>query len=192
MNCKLSSEYIMKYFDKDVNDIETAHMKQHFKTCKKCSMEFEELSSIFGALENDSIIEPPQDFELNVMEKVNTVELVRKKRNDRFLIALYSLVSAFILLVAMTFNSLFGGLSVFAVIGRLGENFSLLSSSLLILYELIVRIYSIFSEVIGALLQVSVLLIKTYYYVLALLLGMLLIVQRMFMTLVRQNNGGMG
>jgi anti-sigma factor RsiW len=80
----------MKYFDGTVNETERLQLMQHLKTCEKCSNEFDSLKDIFNCLEEeDNHIEPPANFEEQVMAKVNLYEADRRKKVDGFLMLIY-------------------------------------------------------------------------------------------------------
>ncbi len=90
MNCNTSNDLIMKYFDGTVNETERLQLMQHLKTCEKCSNEFDSLKDIFNCLEEeDNHIEPPANFEEQVMAKVNLYEADRRKKVDGFLMLIY-------------------------------------------------------------------------------------------------------
>lgn len=89
MNCNRSNDLIMKYFDGTVNESERLQLMQHINTCKSCCDEFESLKDIFNCLEEDNHIEPPVNFEEQVMQKVNSYEDDRRKKVDGFLMLIY-------------------------------------------------------------------------------------------------------
>ena len=106
MKCEESQNFIMKYFDRELNDIEEAQLKQHLKVCKNCSDEFESLKEIFNVIEQGLEIEPPEDFERQVMYRIEneTVMYRKPEANNSFAYG--------ILLIAVSFSFviLFGGL----------------------------------------------------------------------------------
>lgn len=103
MNCITSNDLIMKYYDGGANDLEKAQLKQHLKTCKKCSEEFESLKEIFNCLQEDNQIEPPKDFEEQVMKKVNMYEISRRKKVDSFLMIIYGITLLMLAALTVTF-----------------------------------------------------------------------------------------
>lgn len=97
MNCRLSNEFLMKHFDRNINDIESAQLKQHLRICSSCSSCFNELSYIVDNLEKpEIIIEPPEDFEFRVLERVKILK--QKQQNDRMISILFG-VSTIIFVV---------------------------------------------------------------------------------------------
>ena len=111
MNCNNYSDIIMRYFDGGLNDIETAQMKQHLKICKNCSSEFEDMRDIFSSLENGNQIEPPEDFEIKVMEKIKTIQPSWKEVPDATIKFIYGFTSflLILLLFMFTLNMMGGG-----------------------------------------------------------------------------------
>lgn len=182
MNCKLSDEYMMKYFDGELNDIENAQLRQHMKTCKRCSQEFGGLDEIVKMLETDSLIEPPEDFEMKVMEKISTLEVSRSKATSRGLVLLYNfttLVSVVLLLVFVA------GLKEINLFGA----FSSFSDFTAGIYAFATDAFNMVWGIVKAFIQVAVILVKTYYYVFITLLALLLAVQKTFFILVKQDGG---
>jgi len=79
MSCDIYRNLMMKYFDDDINDVESAQLRQHTKICKSCREEFEQLKDILESFKSDSLIEPPPDFQEQVMAKINSLEDKRKR-----------------------------------------------------------------------------------------------------------------
>jgi len=189
MNCKSSNEYMMKYLDGNLNDIEHAQMKQHLKGCKACSDEFKDLDEIFSFLETTSIVEPPEDFEVNVMKKVNRLEAERKRKTSMGLVFLYhfTAVISFVLLIVFAIG--LKEVSIIKVVEQVSGYFTSFSSMLSALYNAAEQIYNVASDIVSVLIQVTVAIFKTYYYVFITLLAMLLAVQKVFLILVKQDGG---
>jgi hypothetical protein len=93
MNCQISEEYMMRYFDKDINDIEQAQLKQHLKSCKTCNESFENLSKVLKIVEEEGSVEPPENFEACIMEKISAAGSLHKRRVERILFAIYWLAT---------------------------------------------------------------------------------------------------
>jgi len=190
MNCRQAYDFTMKYFDGELNDIESAQLKQHFKICKSCSEGFNELNGVLAYLESNSEIEPPEDFEVSVMDKVYSLEIMRNKRADMLLAILYGITG--FLLVVMTTVVAFNlrGITLFSAFEIISESFSSFSSLMFTIYNILRLFYDMITGVAGTLLQVMVLLTRTYYYVFISLLLMLFIIQRMFVNIIRQGDRG--
>jgi hypothetical protein len=186
MNCKAAGEAMMKHFDRECNDIESAQLKQHFKSCEKCSLEFNGLSEIFGTLAVDGMVEPPQNFELQVMEKVNVSEVERKKATDNFHTLLYS-----------TASLIFAAITIFIALGVRqlalqgdGVFNHLFSSTWPVFYNIVNEVFDVVVVIAKVLVNISITLIKTYYYIFIILFAMLMIIQGMFFSLLKQDRGG--
>jgi len=185
MKCNDSQNHMMKFFDKELNDIEEAQLKQHLKICTNCSKEFVSLKEIFAEIEQDSEIEPPEDFECQVMSRIQNETKMYKKTSQESLFA-YN-----ILLVAISF--------IFVIFfgGMLWETLRT-PINILQFFELIVD-YSkdFFSSAISmgrgiiiAIVGVTASIYKTYYYAYIVLGILLLLIQRIFIKMVREGNGG--
>ncbi|MCR4436218.1 MAG: zf-HC2 domain-containing protein [Clostridiales bacterium] len=162
MNCKASQDYMMKYFDGCGNDIESAQFKQHLKTCKNCSEEFENLNEAFNFLTQDNGVEPPLDFEANVMKKIDSMEMVRRKRTERTLILLYwaatlALGALFALFVLDAKEAILHSVS------RAG-NGSVLANAL---YHVLNVFYGLVDKSFDFLLQLGIIVNNLYRYIVA-------------------------
>lgn len=190
MKCELYSGFMMKYFDGDLNDIQSAQLKQHLKSCKKCGEEFNSLSEVFNILETECIIEPPEDFEARVMEKLNLLETESKERTGRGLVFLYNFATAFSIILLIAFVANLKDISAFEFISRAGEYLGSFTSFFSALTGILSDVYNFAAEIFGVLFQVGITLVKNYYYVFITLLAMLLAVQKVFFVLVEQDRRG--
>jgi len=185
MKCNDSQNYMMKFFDRELNDIEEAQLKQHLKICTNCSKEFVSLKEIFADIEQDSEIEPPENFERQVMSRIENETKMYKKTTDQSMFVYNILLGT----VSFIFVILFGGI----LWESLKTPINLLQFS-----ELIVD-YSkdFFSAAISmgrgiaiAIVGVTASIYKTYYYAYIVLGILLLVIQRIFIRMVREGNGG--
>lgn len=85
MNCDAYRDLMMMHFDGNINDVDFARLKQHMNACASCKSEFMQLESILNSLEEGEIVEPPSDFESQVMTRIKTLEQ-NKNRNIEALI----------------------------------------------------------------------------------------------------------
>jgi len=96
----------MKYLDGELNSSEHAKLIYHINKCSKCCAEFQEYNSIIKVLEENNEIEPPDDFEMAVMSKIELTEagskLIRKKR-----LLTLCFLSAIFILMGLTICSVF-------------------------------------------------------------------------------------
>lgn len=187
MNCRQAQDFTMKYFDGDLNDIENAQLKQHLKVCKNCCSDFKNMSEVMEFLKIREI-EPPQDFEASVMEKVYSLEVVRKKRTDAVLTVLYSVTGMLLLLLGLIISVNLNGLTIFEAAEQFGNSLSSWSGFVFVLYNIFKVFYNMVSDVMGIFLQVVIALTKTYYYVFLSLLLMLFVIQKMYMNLIKQGD----
>lgn len=184
MNCSQAQDRMMKFFDRDINDIEEAQLKNHLKTCKACSQEFKSLKEIFADIEQLPEIEPPEHFEQQVMNRIEKeVPIYRKPHADNEYV-LNILLTA----VSFTFVIIFGGLLWDAfkqpidlvqqvhIISQMAQQF--LSAAL-----------STAKGMAIAIVGVTLSLYKTYYYAYIVLGILLLMLQKAFITVLRGNNG---
>jgi len=93
MNCSQFSDYIMRYLDGELDDSEYSQLIHHINKCSVCCEEFQQYSSIFKTLEKDKSIEPPENFEVEVMNKVRLIDEAAKKRKEKRIVLLYLLFS---------------------------------------------------------------------------------------------------
>lgn len=157
MSCESCNDYMMRYFDGDLNDIESAKFKQHLKTCKECNKEYEQLSTIFNVLETETGAEPPEDFESQVMKKVTSYELARKRRFEIVLFGVYlGLTAAMVALSALFLIGMKGVILDF--VQQAGQHSSFMHT----LYVFMERFYNVVEILKGILLQFSIFVQKLY------------------------------
>ncbi len=116
----------MKYFDGDLNDLEAVRFKQHLKVCPGCNESFNEMSEVLNFIQNNEI-EPPRDFENQVMDKIYSLEVKRKKKYDRLFSTFYSIAGFLLLLTA---GLLIVGLSDISIANMIHQAKSTLDSVL--------------------------------------------------------------
>lgn len=187
MNCELSNEYLMKYFDGEINDIEDAQFKQHLKNCRKCCDEFNCMNEIFTSLEKANTVEPPEDFEARVMEKVDMIENTRREKSARMLVLLYNAATVVSIILLMVFVADLKQISVFSAFNKISEYFGSFSNIAAAVFGVLKDIFQLITGVAGVLLQVAVSVVKSYYYVFVVLLALLLAVQKLFTIVAAQD-----
>jgi hypothetical protein len=185
MNCNESNEYMMRYFDGNQNDIENAQLKQHVKSCSTCNRDFESLKEIFCAIETKNSIEPPQDFEVNVMEKINALEMTRKKRADAILIFTYSFVTVILTALAVLFMARLNGINIFDLFSTTDKSISSFPDTLFTMANILNTTYHIFIKIADALFQVVNVLTGTYYFMIAILLCFCIMLPKAFTGLAK-------
>jgi len=185
MKCNDSENYMMKFFDKEMNDIEEAKLKQHLKSCTNCSEQFVSLKDIFSDIEQSSEIEPPEDFELQVMNRIeNEVTMYKSTFEESSFVYNILLVA-----VSFIFVILFGGILWDALRTPL-DLIQSVQSAIEISKGLFSAAMSMGRGIIIAIMGVTASLYKTYYYAYIILGILLLVIQRIFFGMVREGNGG--
>lgn len=185
MNCNESQNYMMKYFDRDLNDIEEAQLKQHIKSCRICSEEFSNLKQIFTEIEQDPEIEPPEDFELQVMDRIEKETFMYQKQKDDNTFVYNILLVA----VSMIFVIVFGSI----LWEGLNKPMGLIQQSHLtfgMVKDFLSAAISMVRGIAIAVVGVTASIYKTYYYAYILLGILLLVSQGLFIRMFKEGNGG--
>ncbi len=184
MKCNEAQDFMMKYFDKNLNDIGAAQLKQHLKSCKKCSDEFLSLEEVFLEIEQDSAIEPPEDFELQVMSRIEKeVKLYTPQVKENNFV--YNILLA---AVSFIFVSLFGGI-LYEAINHPLELMRSVQIAVDLAKEFLDVAATMTKGIVIALVGFATSMYKTYYYAYILLAVLLLVVQGVFIRMVREGNG---
>lgn len=190
MNCQNYSEIMMRYFDNDLNDIEHAQFRQHLKACKSCREEFEDMEQIVGYLEKSPLVAPPENFEFQVMERIQNIRpewSVRSSLTSRFL---YGFTSLLILLLLFMFTySMIGGEMIQFLTKKMvvfQPVFAIVSS----IFAFLSSIFDFFAGLMFTLSKALISLAKNYYYFIILAMVMLFAIQWMYVSLLRQIQGG--
>jgi predicted anti-sigma-YlaC factor YlaD len=160
-----SNDLIMKYYDGNANDLEKAQLRQHLKTCSKCNEEFESLKEIFNCLQEDNQIEPPKDFEEQVMKKVNMYEISRRKKVDSFLMAIYGVTLLILTVLTVTFALKVKNMMIMESVGEIGS-----------MQDIIYLAYGILKQAAGYIKDMLSQMV--YYYILVVGLITYLIMQQ--------------
>ncbi|HHW48711.1 MAG TPA: hypothetical protein GXX14_08870 [Clostridiaceae bacterium] len=189
MNCEQSQELMMKYFDGNLNDIESRQFKQHLVVCGKCNEDFKKLDSILNSLENAAIAEPPQDFEANVMEKVRAFEMEEKKKTGNMLMLLYNLTAVISVALMVAFFAGTRGITLPESLKLADIYARSLAGTISAVLSALTAVLSLVTEVAGTLFQVGFSIIIDYYYVFLTLMAILVAIQKMFFVLVEQDRG---
>lgn len=185
MNCSQSQAYMMKYFDKEINDIEEAQLKQHLKTCSNCSEEFTGLKDIFTQVEQLPGIDPPEDFELQVMNRIqNETKMFKKPTTETAYV--YNIL---LIVLSLSFVTLLGSIVWDTLIHPLD-----MFKEAWLITDLLKQFYSAaistFKGIAITVVGVATSLYKTYYYAYILLGILLLVIQKIFITMLKDNRGG--
>jgi hypothetical protein len=188
MSCDLTNEYIMKHFDGTLNDIENAQLKQHLKTCVKCSETFNDLSMIFNALEATDLVEPPLNFETEVMEKVSALENARKERNATIAAFLYNIATVLSIIMLTAFVTNFNDIGIFRLPDGSGGGAGSFSEILLMMYNFLSGFYHFIFSLFTTFIEINLAIFEAYYHIFAVLCVLALAGQQMF-ALIREDRG---
>lgn len=188
MNCTEAKEYMMKYLDGERNDIQEAHFRQHLKACIKCSEEFSCMEEIFTGLEAASIIEPPEDFESRVMEKVNAFEASRREKSSRMLVLLYNIATLVSIALLMVFVADVKQGGIIGAYESIRDYFSSFTGIVSAVAGIVGDILALLGNVVVMMFEVFISLIKSFYYIFIALIVLLLAIQRLY-TYVAASDG---
>jgi len=180
MNCDLSNEYMMKYFDGEKNEIEEAKFKQHLKTCRKCCEEYKSMQEIFSALEVEEGVEPPDGFEASVMEKVDKIAAERSRRMSGMLVVLYNTATIVSIILLMVFVADLKQGGVMNAIESLKSYFGSFSNVVSAVFGVSADIFRLLTGALQLVFQVALSIIKSYYQVFIGLTLLLLAIQRLY------------
>ncbi len=183
MRCKESQNYMMKFFDKEINDIEEAQLKQHLKNCMNCSKEFDSLNDIFASIEQDSDIEPPEDFEHQVMCRIQRETKMYKKSNEdnSFVFNILLIAVSFIFVIffgGILWESLSSPINVFYAFDAIVESLKIFFSAAV----------SMVKGILIAIVGFTASIYKNYYYA-YIVLGIILFMSlRLFFRMIKSGN----
>lgn len=179
MNCEMSKTYIMKYFDGELNDIEEVQFRQHLKSCSSCNDEFNCMETIFTTLEVQTDIEPPDNFESMVMDKVSVIEEKRNEKSSRRLVLLYNAATLLSIVLLLIFVADLKQVSMFSAIEQIGEYFNSFSSATAAVLGVVRDIFRLIGGALFVVFDVAFSIFKSYYYVFLALLVLLFAIQRL-------------
>ena len=187
MTCNNAQTLMMKYFDKNINDIEEAQLKQHIKTCNNCTQEFTSLKDIFDLVEADTCeqIVPPVDFEVRVMDRLKKeVPLYSKRCGDNsYVYNILAIALSFVFLIMV------GGLllevikSPLSFIATVQDFFSTAGQYISVIFDTV-------RGILTATMGVAVSAYQNYYYVYIVLAILLFVIHRIYVYIISDNNGG--
>ncbi len=70
MGCRQIIEKIDRYFERELNDIETYKIEKHLEKCSSCKKEYDEFKEVFDLLSNHPTVLPPEDFTSRIMGEI--------------------------------------------------------------------------------------------------------------------------
>lgn len=189
MNCDTSKEYIMKHFDGELSEAESVQFREHLEKCSECNAEFNCMKAIFTTLNIKEEIEPPADFEAKVMDKVAIIEKERREKNAKRIVWLYNGAMVLSIVLLLVFVADLKQVSVFSAFEKLGEYFSSFSSATEAVLGVVGDLFTLLGSALLAVIEVSFSIVKSYYYVFIVLLAMLFVIQKL-LNYVGTHGGG--
>ncbi len=186
MNCNEAQNHMMRYFDRDLNDIEQIELKQHLENCENCSEEFSNMKQIFTEIEQDTeSLEPPEDFELQVMNRIEKeAYMYQKKKEDN--VFMYNIL---LMAVSMIFVIVFGSI-LWEVLNKPIGLMQQTHLTLDVVKDFLSAALSMIKGLAIAVVGVTASIYKTYYYAYLILGILLLVTQGLFIRMVKEGNGG--
>lgn len=169
----------MKYFDGELDEAGEIQFREHLKACGDCNAEFNCMEAIFKTLDVKVEIEPPDDFEARVMDKVALIENQRREKSAKTIVWLYncatllSIILLFIFVTDMKYGSL---ISAFEKIGEYFGSFSTVTSAIL---GAVKDLAGLLANAFTVVADVAVSIVRSYYYVFIVLILMLLGIQKL-------------
>lgn len=79
MDCRKSSELMMKYLDGEADYEQERLLFEHLESCGDCRMEFQSLKETFSMLEDMTMEDAPKDIEHNVISRIEEMEETKAK-----------------------------------------------------------------------------------------------------------------
>ncbi len=187
MNCKLAEEYIMKFFDSELNDVENSYLKQHLEICERCRREFDTMKEIFDSLSQTMVVEPPEDFEKKVMARINSMEMTDRRIAENSFAFLYAGIALMVLTASVTVYEFLR----YVDISQLVMRFETVSGFMSMLFGAIRNFIVLVSGIQKGLYHAAVAVADSFYHVFSISAGILLIVYGVFTSRrVKANNGG--
>ena len=186
MRCNIVQEYMMKYFDKSINDIEEGQLKQHIKMCKKCADEFYSMQDMLTEIEADTQeIEPPENFELQVMNRIkNETEMYGESEAEVSFI--YNTVAIAFSLVFLVF---LGG-ALFEAISSPLSLIAFFQHAFSITQDFMTSLVTVAKGIGISIIGITKATYQTYYYIYIVLAVLLIAIQRIFVYVMSYDKGG--
>jgi anti-sigma factor RsiW len=179
MNCDQSKKYMMKHFDGELTEAESKQFREHLEECSDCNAEFHCMEAILTTLDTKTEIEPPADFEARVMDKVAVIEKERREKSARTIVWLYNGAMVLSIVLLLVFVADLKQVSLLGAFEKLGAYFSSFSSATEAVLGVVGDLFTLLGSALLAVIQVSFSIARSYYYVFIALAAMLLVIQRL-------------
>jgi anti-sigma factor RsiW len=179
MNCETSKDYIMKYFDGELSEIEEAQFRQHLKICPDCGNEFYCMQTIFAALGTKAGIEPPADFETRVMDRVASIEKERKEKRAKRIVWLYNASTLLSVILLLIYVADLKQVSILSAFDKIAGYFGSFSGAAAAVAGVVKDLFGLVSNALTVVADVAFSIVKSYYYVFLALIVFVLAIQRL-------------
>jgi predicted anti-sigma-YlaC factor YlaD len=189
MNCEAAKEYIMKYFDGEQNGPEELQFKQHLKTCTNCSDEFNCMKEAFALLGNAEEIEPPEDFEIKVMERIAALEAPVKLRYQLLPVALYNLAAIISIAMLLLFVLDIRNVDFAGIITQTAEYVKLFAVTAAAMLKIVWNLMGVAGAIIRSLFEVLSTVFEAYYPLIIAAIAILAAIQRLLVMYTPQDRG---
>lgn len=167
MNCEQAGLFMMKFFDGEYNELEYIEFEEHLKCCKKCALDFANMKKVLSAVETDALIEPPENFESDVMAKVSRIKRAKQQKSKKWIVILYktaAVICVFLLATLMYGKNL---LDVSNMIEQMDAYAVPLKSLIHVVLTIIMVLPDSVADTLQILNQVATAIVQEYVYVFA-------------------------
>lgn len=189
MNCETANELMMKYLDHEINDIEEAQLLQHVKSCKTCSDEFNCMKEAFALLGNAEEIEPPEDFEIKVMERIAALEAPVKLRYQLLPAVLYNLAAIVSIAMLLLFVLDIRNVDFAGIITQTAEYMKIFAVTAAAMLKIVWNLMGVAGAIIRSLFEVLSTVFEAYYPLIIAAIAILAAIQRLLVMYTPQDRG---
>ena len=137
------------------------------------------MKDILAAVEKQTDIEPPSNFEAMVMGKVDEIEKKRREKNSRMLVLLYNAATLLSIILLLIFVADIKQVSVFAAFEKIHEYFTSFSTVTSAIFGVVKDIFALIGNAIFVVFDVAFSIIKSYYYVFLALIVILFAIHKL-------------
>ena len=128
LSCQQWDETMMRYFDHLSNDLEAAALEEHIHQCNRCEEQFNNLSEILGSLEQAEEVDPPEEFESNVMSMINAYAFRKREETRKCQMVLIIGILIILSIPLVIFGMMVSNLNSFRIIVDIGNRINNLSN----------------------------------------------------------------
>lgn len=189
MNCETANDLMMKYLDHEINDIEEAQLLQHLKSCNTCSEDFTCMKDAFAALGTAEEIDPPEDFETKVMEKIAVLEQPRKLSYPVMPFVFYNVAAIVSISLLLLFVFDIRNVDLAGTIEGMAEYFKLFIETAFAMFGVARDLAGVAASIIKSLFEVCSTVLEAYYPLIAAMIAILAAIQRLLVLYSPQDRG---